>query len=102
MTVFNDSDRIAIFNPEKGQADYVSEKARTIIIDTGLLERGQEHRYRFTMGHEYGHLYLHPQYFTIDPNQMTLDMYEYRASEAALYRLPRGYVQAGSKIKSLD
>lgn len=75
MTVFNDSDRIAVFNPETGQAEYVSEKARTIIIDTGLLERGQEHRYRFTMGHECGHLYLHPQYFTIDPNQMTLDMF---------------------------
>ncbi|MCH4034714.1 MAG: ImmA/IrrE family metallo-endopeptidase [Lachnospiraceae bacterium] len=75
MTVFNDSDRVVVFNPEKGQADYVSEKARTIIIDTGLLERGQEHRYRFTMGHECGHLYLHPQYFTIDPNQMTLDMF---------------------------
>ena len=58
MTVFNDTNRVEIFDPVLQQADYTSAKANTIIIDRTLLEQDQEHRYRFTMGHECGHLGL--------------------------------------------
>lgn len=72
MTVFNDTDRVVIFNPEKVEADYISAQARTIIIDNNLLEENQEHRYRFTMGHECGHDIYHTQYFGYAPGQMSL------------------------------
>lgn len=43
-----------------------------MIIDKTLLEENQEHRYRFTMGHEAGHEFLHKEYFAYDPDQITL------------------------------
>ena len=36
------------------------------------MEENQEHRYRFTMGHEAGHEFLHKEYFAYDPDQITL------------------------------
>ena len=64
MTVFNDTDRVVIYDSERKCADYISVKANTIIIDRSLLEDGQKGRYRFTMGHECGHLALgHAVYF---------------------------------------
>lgn len=71
MTVFNDTDKIPVYDPVKNRAEYVSERARTIIIDNTLLEESQEHRYRFTVGHEGGHGYFHTEYFAYDPNQLT-------------------------------
>lgn len=59
MYVFDDTDRLAVYDEKKNEARYISEKADTIIIDKSLLERGQEGRYRFTMGHEIGHGILH-------------------------------------------
>lgn len=52
MTVFNETDKIPVYNPAKYCAEYISTKAKTVIIDNSLLEENQEHRYRFTMGHE--------------------------------------------------
>lgn len=74
MMVFDDTDRVVIYNPAENVADYVSAAARTIIIDNGLLDKNQEHRYRFTMGHEASHDILHSAYFNYayNPNQMTL------------------------------
>lgn len=72
MTVFNDTDKVPIYDPLKKQADYISAKAHTVIIDKSLLAENQEHRYRFTMGHEASHEYLHKEYFAYDPNQITL------------------------------
>lgn len=72
MTVFNDTEKIPIFDPVQQRADYISAKAHTVIIDKTLLAENQEHRYRFTMGHEAGHGYLHNEYFAYDPKQMTL------------------------------
>jgi hypothetical protein len=63
MTVFNDSDRVTVFNAEKWQAEYISVKAGTVIIDNSLLADNQEHRYRFTVGHEAAHKILHTDYF---------------------------------------
>lgn len=72
MTVFNDTDKVVVYNPESNQAEYISAKANTIIIDNSLLNDKQEHRYRFTMGHESGHGILHEVYFGYDPNQCSL------------------------------
>lgn len=66
MTVFRDSNCIPAYFPERNQADYISAKAGTVILDTSLLEEGQEHRYRFTTGHEGSHKILHTAYFLND------------------------------------
>ena len=55
MTVFNDTDRVIVWSPETNRAEYISAKARTVIVDNSLLEESQKHRYRFTLGHEGGH-----------------------------------------------
>lgn len=72
MTVFNDTDKVPVYDPQNNCADYISAKAHTVIIDKTLLEENQEHRYRFTMGHEAGHEFLHKEYFAYDPDQITL------------------------------
>jgi hypothetical protein len=66
MTVFLDSNTIPVYIPELNQAEYASAKARTVIIDQSLMEDDQEHRYRFTMGHEGSHGILHTPYFLSD------------------------------------
>ena len=63
MMVFNDTKKVIVYNPDKNEAEYLDVKARTIIIDNNLLENNQEHRYRYTMGHECGHDILHRGYF---------------------------------------
>ena len=63
MTVFNDTNRVVIFDPHTRRAEYVHENAKTIIIDKQLLEDRNDHRYRFTMGHECGHLFFHSLYY---------------------------------------
>ena len=72
MTVFNDTDRVVVYIPEINEADYIHADHGTVIIDNSLLERNQEHRYRFTLGHEGGHWVFHKAYFGYDPNQLTL------------------------------
>ena len=72
MTVFNDTDKVPVYDPQHDRADYISAKAHTVIIDKTLLEDNQEHRYRFTMGHEASHEFLHKEYFAYDPDQMTI------------------------------
>lgn len=72
MTVFNDTNKVPIYVPETNTAEYISAKARTVIIDNKLLEEDQEHRYRYTMGHEGGHDIFHRGYFTYNPSQLSL------------------------------
>ena len=72
MTVFNDTDKVPVYDPQHDRADYISAKAHTVIIDKTLLAENQEHRYRFTMGHEASHEFLHKEYFAYDPDQMTI------------------------------
>lgn len=33
MTVFNDTDKVIVYNPETARAEYISERADTVIID---------------------------------------------------------------------
>ena len=42
MTVFNDTNKVPVYDPRTGRAEYISAKARTIIIDNRLLE--ENHR----------------------------------------------------------
>lgn len=72
MTVFNDTNKVIVYFPEHSQADYIHADHGTVIIDTTLLDEKQEHRYRFTLGHESGHWIFHREYFGYDPYQMTL------------------------------
>lgn len=64
MTVFQDTNSILVYDPYNKRAEYFSAKANTVIFDTRLVEEAnQEHRYRFTAGHECGHLVFHTPYF---------------------------------------
>ncbi len=74
MMIFNDSDRVEVYDEERDEAKYISEKANTIIIDRSLLEPGQEHRYRFTVGHECAHSIFHGP-MPSDPYQDYLNLY---------------------------
>lgn len=72
MMVFNDTDKVIIYDPEKNEADYIHADARTVLIDNSLLEENQEHRYRYTIGHECGHDIFHSGFYSYNPNQMSL------------------------------
>jgi Zn-dependent peptidase ImmA (M78 family) len=72
MMVFNDTNKIPVYCPETNRAEYISAKARTVIIDNSLLEDEREHRYRYTMGHEGGHDILHRDFFSYNPNQLSM------------------------------
>lgn len=62
-TVFQTTDWLPVYLPEENCADYAHVDAGTIIIDSSLAEESQEHRYRYTLGHEGGHSVLHTTYF---------------------------------------
>ena len=72
MTVFNDTNKVPVYDPAHGRAEYISAKARTVIIDNRLLEENQQHRYRFTLGHEGSHDILHSGFFSYNPDQMSI------------------------------
>lgn len=72
MTVFNDTNKVPVFDPTTKRAEYIRASARTVIIDNRLLDENQKHRYRFTLGHEGGHDIFHSGYFSYNPNQITM------------------------------
>lgn len=73
MTVFNDTDFVPVYSVETGRAEYIHADARTVIIDRRLIEDPkQEHRYRFTLGHESGHDIFHPAVFAYNRDQISL------------------------------
>lgn len=72
MTVFNDTNKVPVFDPSTNRAEYISAKARTVIIDNRLLEDNQQHRYRFTLGHEGSHDILHSGFFSYNPDQLSM------------------------------
>ena len=41
MTVFNDTDKVPVYDPQNNCADYISAKAHTVILDKTLLEENQ-------------------------------------------------------------
>lgn len=72
MTVFNDTNKVPVYDPVTKRAEYITAKARTVIIDSRLLEESQQHRYRFTLGHEGGHDILHSGFFSYNPDQLSM------------------------------
>lgn len=68
--IFNDSDKIPVYDTKTHTAEYISAKKGTVMIDNTLLDN--EHRFRSTMGHEAGHWIFHQSYFYVNPYQMTL------------------------------
>jgi len=66
------SNAVPIYDPNTKRAEYISAKARTVIIDNRLLAENQRHRYRFTLGHEAGHDILHSAFFAYNPDQMNM------------------------------
>lgn len=76
MTVFNDTDKIIIYDSENNCADYIHASAGTIIIDRSLLQRSQEHLYRFTLAHECGHWIFHREYYGYNPKQLRIDVFD--------------------------
>ena len=63
MTVFYDTNSVPVYDAEHEQAEYMSVKGNTILIDRRLIAANQINRYRFTMGHEAGHAFLHREFF---------------------------------------
>lgn len=61
--VFQTTDHLPVYSPEKNRAEYAHADAGTVIIDSSLERDDQEHRYRFTAAHEGSHGILHPNYF---------------------------------------
>lgn len=90
MMVFNDTNKVPVYDPISKRAEYINVKAGTIIIDQNLLEEGQEHRLRYTMGHEVSHAVLHKQYFTNIQNQTNnkMPLTQCRVDSAKLLRKP--------------
>jgi Zn-dependent peptidase ImmA (M78 family) len=72
MTVFNNTNKVIIYDPYNNCANYFHADQGTVIIDNSLLRDNQEHRYRFTLGHECGHWIFHKDYFGYNPNQLSL------------------------------
>jgi len=72
MTVFNNTSKILAYDNEANCAKYISAHEGTIIVDNLLLEKGQEKRLRFTLGHEAGHWVFHKAFFGYNPGQMSL------------------------------
>ena len=62
-TVFQTTDYLPVYIPEEKRAEFAHVDANTIVIDGSLDSEDQEHRFRFTLGHEGGHGVLHPSFF---------------------------------------
>ncbi len=75
MTIFDDTDKVIIYDLDHDRADYLHARAGTVIIDRSLLFKRQGCRLRFTMGHESaGHALLHKDYFLRHPQKNVLCM----------------------------
>lgn len=68
--VFNDSNKVPVYDAEAKRAEYIFARRGTVMIDNTLLT--DEHRFRSTMGHESGHWIYQQSYFYRDPNQLAL------------------------------
>lgn len=70
--VFNDTNKLPIYDAESKRAEYISAKRGMLIVDNTLLEDNSEYRLRSTVGHECGHWIYHSSYFYVNPDQLTL------------------------------
>lgn len=75
MAVFQTTDYIPIYDEILNCAKYHHADKGTIIVDKHLLEKSNMNRYRFTIGHELGHLEMHTEVYNERIN-MRVDEYE--------------------------
>ena len=68
--VFNDSNKVPVYDADAKRAEYIFAGRGTVMIDNTLLT--DEHRFRSTMGHESGHWIYQQSYFYRDPNQCSI------------------------------
>lgn len=77
LTVFEDTDNLPVYNPDLNQAEFLSVKKNTIIIEGTLADNPLLiHRERYTEGHEASHGLLHPEYYQRKAQHASL--YDYR------------------------
>lgn len=73
MCIFNDTNKIIVFNPEERKAEYFSASAGTVLLERSMVyDPKQEHRTRFSLGHEAGHYILDKDYYLCHPDQLYL------------------------------
>lgn len=71
--VFNDSDVIPIYLPEKDDVTWLTNRSKTILLDARLSEQpNMNHLRRFTLMHEAGHAVQHQKYYSDTQNQLAL------------------------------
>lgn len=101
MMVYDDTDFIPVYNPQNNEAEYVHADKDTVIIDSMLLEKHQEHRYRFTLGHEAGHGGLHSSLLKNKENNSVSGSNEHNWLQCTNKTVQAGKAVAGEK-SSID
>ena len=102
MMVYDDTDFIPVYNPQKNEAEYVHADKGTVIIDSMLLEKNQEHRYRFTLSHEAaGHGVLHSSLLKNKENNSVSGSNEHNWLQCTNKTVQAGKAVAGEK-SSID
>ncbi len=72
MYVFNDSDRIPVYYPWDNTVRELTNKERTILLDSDFDGTHNEKLRRFTLLHECSHALLHRRYFERTDEQLAL------------------------------
>lgn len=67
--VFNTTDEMPVYNPEKNLAEYTLVTRGLVMLDQSLSEEQNERLLRSTMAHEAGHWIYHQEYFTYSEYQ---------------------------------
>jgi len=68
--VFQGTDKMPVYIPERDEADYATVRADTVMIDESLTEPNMRNLYRSTLMHECGHSFYHRAYYD-DPRNWT-------------------------------
>ena len=99
MLVFNDTKSLPVYNPHKNEAAYIHVSANTVIVDNSLLDDENEHRYRFTGGHEAGHGIFHAQYYGYNRNQISFFS---REDDLPIVKCRAATIQNAGSLKKVE
>lgn len=72
MTVFTDTNKVPVFVPATNRVEYISAKARTVIIDNRLLDESQRHRTALRSDMEVGMTSSIPAISLYNPDQVSI------------------------------
>lgn len=70
MMVFNDC-HIPVYDADNQEAKYIQVDEGTALFDNSLLEKDQQRRGRFTVGHEASHWIFHKKKYWVNPDQLS-------------------------------